>query len=69
MGNSGNAKVTLDKSIMLAPGKNKIDLLSVTVGLQVVPVYRPTVWFIYFFLFSRIGKIGPLDHSYNLYIA
>ncbi|RRT77187.1 hypothetical protein B296_00028426 [Ensete ventricosum] len=46
MGNSGNAKVTLDNSIMLAPGKNKIDLLSVTVGLQVVPVYRPTVWFI-----------------------
>ncbi|CAL9155385.1 unnamed protein product [Musa hybrid cultivar] len=34
MGSSDNAKVTLDKSIMLAPGKNKIDLLSVTVGLQ-----------------------------------
>lgn len=56
MGNSDNAKVTLDKSIMLAPGKNKIDLLSVTVGLQVVPVYRPTVWFIYFSCFLGLVR-------------
>ncbi|KAK9153441.1 hypothetical protein Sjap_000921 [Stephania japonica] len=33
-GNSGNAKVTLEKPIKLVPGKNIIDLLSLTVGLQ-----------------------------------
>ncbi|XP_010253630.1 PREDICTED: beta-galactosidase 8 [Nelumbo nucifera] len=33
-GNSGNAKVTLERPITLIPGKNTIDLLSLTVGLQ-----------------------------------
>lgn len=36
IGNSGNAKVTLEKTIMLSRGNNTIDLLSATVGLQVV---------------------------------
>lgn len=34
-GNSGNPKVSTDIPITLAPGKNTIDLLSLTVGLQV----------------------------------
>ena len=34
IGNSGNAKVTFDKPIMLKSGNNTIDLLSATVGLQ-----------------------------------
>nr|XP_010910537.1 LOW QUALITY PROTEIN: beta-galactosidase 6-like [Elaeis guineensis] len=34
MGNSGNAKVTLEKPVTLVQGKNTIDLLSATVGLQ-----------------------------------
>ncbi|WOL04252.1 beta-galactosidase 6 [Canna indica] len=34
MGNSDNSKVTLEKTITLIHGKNKIDLLSATVGLQ-----------------------------------
>lgn len=34
-GNNDNAKVKLEKIISLVPGKNTIDLLSVTVGLQV----------------------------------
>lgn len=34
-GNSNDAKVSIDVPITLIPGKNKIDLLSVTVGLQV----------------------------------
>ncbi|XP_072961559.1 beta-galactosidase 6 [Typha angustifolia] len=34
MGNSGNSKVSLEKPIMLVVGKNTIDLLSATVGLQ-----------------------------------
>ncbi|XP_043696699.1 beta-galactosidase 8 [Telopea speciosissima] len=33
-GNSGNAKVTLEKPITLVQGRNTIDLLSLTVGLQ-----------------------------------
>lgn len=33
-GSSSNAKVTMDFPITLAPGKNTIDLLSLTVGLQ-----------------------------------
>ncbi|XP_031502782.1 beta-galactosidase 8 isoform X1 [Nymphaea colorata] len=33
-GNSENAKVTLETSVVLKPGNNVIDLLSVTVGLQ-----------------------------------
>ncbi|CAN6479316.1 unnamed protein product [Victoria cruziana] len=33
-GNSGNAKVELDVAVVLKPGNNVIDLLSVTVGLQ-----------------------------------
>ncbi|VFQ96605.1 unnamed protein product [Cuscuta campestris] len=33
-GNSGNSKVVLDVPINLLPGANKIDLLSLTVGLQ-----------------------------------
>ncbi|OVA10161.1 D-galactoside/L-rhamnose binding SUEL lectin domain [Macleaya cordata] len=33
-GNSGNAKVTLEKPITLIPGKNTVDLMSITVGLQ-----------------------------------
>ncbi|KAG5566745.1 hypothetical protein RHGRI_002326 [Rhododendron griersonianum] len=33
-GNSNNAKVSIDVPITLIPGKNKIDLLSLTVGLQ-----------------------------------
>ena len=36
MGNSGNAKVTLEKPVTLVQGKNTIDLLSATVGLQVI---------------------------------
>ena len=36
IGNSHNAKVTLEKAIMLLQGNNTIDLLSATVGLQVV---------------------------------
>ncbi|KAL5055097.1 hypothetical protein RYX36_035779, partial [Vicia faba] len=35
VGNSGNAKVKVDIPITLVSGKNKIDLLSLTVGLQV----------------------------------
>ncbi|CAI8606283.1 unnamed protein product [Vicia faba] len=34
VGNSGNAKVKVDIPITLVSGKNKIDLLSLTVGLQ-----------------------------------
>lgn len=34
-GRNSNSKVSLDVPISLVPGKNKIDLLSVTVGLQV----------------------------------
>ncbi|XP_058086630.1 beta-galactosidase 6 [Magnolia sinica] len=34
MGNRDNAKVVLEKTIMLVQGKNTIDLLSATVGLQ-----------------------------------
>jgi len=34
-GNSGNAKVNVDIPITLVTGKNTIDLLSLTVGLQV----------------------------------
>lgn len=34
-GNSGNAKVTVDIPVTLIHGKNTIDLLSLTVGLQV----------------------------------
>ncbi|KAK1289663.1 Beta-galactosidase 8 [Acorus calamus] len=34
IGNAGNPKVTMDKPIVLGPGKNTIDLLSATVGLQ-----------------------------------
>ncbi|KAF8403035.1 hypothetical protein HHK36_011130 [Tetracentron sinense] len=34
IGKSGNAKVTLEKPITLVSGKNTIDLLSLTVGLQ-----------------------------------
>lgn len=37
-GNSGSAKVTLEKPIMLVSGHNTIDLLSLTVGLQVWPI-------------------------------
>jgi len=33
-GNSNNAKVSIDVPITLTPGKNSIDLLSLTVGLQ-----------------------------------
>ncbi|TXG73868.1 hypothetical protein EZV62_002447 [Acer yangbiense] len=33
-GSSGNAKVTVDIPVTLVPGKNTIDLLSLTVGLQ-----------------------------------
>lgn len=33
-GNNGNSKVVVDIPITLAPGKNKLDLLSFTVGLQ-----------------------------------
>lgn len=34
-GNSGNSKIIADISATLVPGKNTIDLLSLTVGLQV----------------------------------
>lgn len=34
-GNGGNAKVNVDIPITLVAGKNTIDLLSLTVGLQV----------------------------------
>lgn len=34
-GNSGNAKVKVDIPVTVGPGKNTIDLLSLTVGLQV----------------------------------
>ena len=34
-GSSSNAKVTVDIPVTLVPGKNTIDLLSLTVGLQV----------------------------------
>lgn len=34
-GNAGNAKVAVDIPITLLPGKNTIDLLSLTAGLQV----------------------------------
>lgn len=34
-GNSGKAKLNVDIPITLVAGKNKIDLLSLTVGLQV----------------------------------
>ncbi|PON71842.1 Glycoside hydrolase [Parasponia andersonii] len=33
-GNSGNSKVSVEISVTLVPGKNTIDLLSLTVGLQ-----------------------------------
>lgn len=36
-GSSGNAKVSVEIPVTLAPGKNTIDLLSFTVGLQVLP--------------------------------
>ncbi|KAL5999216.1 Beta-galactosidase 8 [Asimina triloba] len=34
MGNAGNSKVSFEKTVTLVQGKNDIDLLSVTVGLQ-----------------------------------
>lgn len=34
-GNSGKAKLNVDIPVKLAAGKNRIDLLSLTVGLQV----------------------------------
>ena len=35
-GGKGNSKVSLEIPITLVPGKNTIDLLSLTVGLQVL---------------------------------
>ncbi|XP_020095547.1 beta-galactosidase 6-like isoform X2 [Ananas comosus] len=51
MGNSYNASFSLQKLIMLAPGKNAIDLLSATVGLQ---DYGP------FFDLWGAGVTGPV---------
>ncbi|KAJ0967648.1 hypothetical protein J5N97_024565 [Dioscorea zingiberensis] len=51
MGNSGNAKVTLEKTIMLSKGSNTIDLLSATVGLQNYGA---------FFDLSGAGITGPV---------
>lgn len=39
MGDSSNAKFTLEKPIILIPGDNTIDLLSMTVGLKVRSIY------------------------------
>lgn len=40
-GSAQGTKITFDKPIFFAPGSNKIDLLSATVGLQVIfPIIR-----------------------------
>eukprot|EP00262_Sarcandra_glabra_P011562 TRINITY_DN2803_c0_g1_i1.p1 TRINITY_DN2803_c0_g1~~TRINITY_DN2803_c0_g1_i1.p1 ORF type:complete len:668 (-),score=103.04 TRINITY_DN2803_c0_g1_i1:189-2144(-) len=51
IGNSGNAKVTMEKPIMLVAGSNTIDLLSLTVGLQNYGA---------FFELSGAGITGPV---------
>lgn len=58
MGNSGNAKVTLEKLITLVKGKNTIDLLSATVGLQVVPIQSQDIPLIFNFSIAEwVDKI------------
>lgn len=39
-GSASNAKITLEKTITLIQGRNTIDLLSTTVGLQVLSLFH-----------------------------
>lgn len=60
IGSSNNANIALETTVTLVPGKNIIDLLSVTVGLQVVTVHAIFVRFINCIYFTdMIGSRTP----------
>lgn len=60
LGSSSNAAVSVQKLIMLAPGKNTLDLLSATVGLQVLlnllskESFFPPIYSAFFFFFFKL---------------
>lgn len=56
MGDSSNAKFTLENPIILMPGDNTIDLLSMTVGLKVRSIYA-SFFFKHFSFKTNVGHL------------
>jgi hypothetical protein len=60
-GNAGNAKVAVEIPVTLLPGKNTIDLLSLTAGLQ---VRLSSLRFMQFFILWKIPYLDALIFNF-----